>query len=68
MFLVNYNYFVHLIISLNVSQRTSGLCQTPDAENSAKIFKYFGTKLRILMFDGVLNLSAFTIRRNILLL
>ena len=26
------------LISLNVSQRTSGLCQTPDADNFAKLF------------------------------
>ena len=58
MFLVNQNYFVYLII-LNVSQRTPGLCQTPDAENFAKVFtiKYFGKKFWVLMFDGVLNLS-----------
>ena len=38
MFLVNDKYFVYLVISLNVSQRTSGLRQTPDAENFAKVF------------------------------
>ena len=38
MFLVNQNYFVYLIIPLNVSQRISGFCKTPDAENFAKIF------------------------------
>ena len=38
MFLANQNYFVYLIISLNVFQRTSGLCQTPDAGNFAKVF------------------------------
>ena len=37
MFLVNQKYFMYLI-SLNVSQKTSGLCQTPDAENFAKVF------------------------------
>ena len=62
MFLVNQKYFVYLI-PLNVSERTSGLCPTPDAENLVKVFtgintvKYFGKKLRVLMFDGVLNLS-----------
>ena len=38
MFLVNQNYFMCLIISLNVSQRTSGLCQIPDAANFTKVF------------------------------
>ena len=35
MFSVNQNYFMY---SLNVSQRTSGLSQTPDDENFAKAF------------------------------
>ena len=36
-FLVNQKYFMYLI-SLDFSQRTPGLCQTPDAENFAKVF------------------------------
>ena len=60
-FLVNQKYYIHLI-SLNVSQRISGLCQTHDAEIFTIIYwintvNYFGKKLRVLMFDGVLNLS-----------
>ena len=51
---------MYLIISFNVSQRTSGLCQTPDAANFAKVFTGLiplnRKKLRVLMFDGVLNL------------
>ena len=52
-------FTILLMISLNVSQRTSGLCQTPDAENFAKVctVKYFGKKLRFLRFDEVPNLS-----------
>ena len=38
MFLTNQNDFVSVIISSNVSQRTSGLSQTPDTENFAKVF------------------------------
>ena len=58
MLLVNQNYFVSLIaITLNVSQRTSGLYQTPDAENFAKSFSGLIPLNTVCMFDGVLNLS-----------
>ena len=58
MLLVNQNYFVSLItITLNASQRTSGLYQTPDAENFAKLFSGLIPLNTILMFNGVLNLS-----------
>ena len=52
MFLVNRKYFVHLSIklSLNVSQRTSEICQTPVAE-------FTGLINTVLMFHEVLNLS-----------
>ena len=36
--LVNQNYFMFLIISLNASQRTSALCQATDAENFVEVF------------------------------
>ena len=55
MFLVNQCYLVQL--TLNVFQRTSGLCQTSDAENFAKLFNGFLPLNTVLMFDGILNLS-----------
>ena len=54
MFLVNRKYFVHLSIklSLNVSQRTSEICQTADGEFTGLI-----PLNTVLMFHEVLNLS-----------
>ena len=52
MFLVNQNYFVYLLILLNISQRTSGLCQTPDAEIFAEVFTGL-TPLNILAKSSV---------------
>ena len=55
MFLVNQKYFVQL--TLNVSYRTSGLCQTSDAENFAKLFTGLLPLNDLLTFDGILSLS-----------
>ena len=55
MFLVNQKYLVEL--TLNGSQRTSGLCQTSDAEYFAKLFTGLLLLNDVLMFDGILNLS-----------
>ena len=57
MYLVNQNYFVYLIISLNVSQKTSGFCQTPGAENFAKVFTGL-IRLNILALDLSLHLPS----------
>ena len=50
------------MISLNVFQRTSRVCQTPYAENFGKVFTGLISlnilvKSCFLRFDGVLNLS-----------
>ena len=70
MFLVNQNYFVYLVISLNVSQRTSGLlilklCEIIYWINTVK---YFGKK-HVSCLDiwwGPESVSAYTIRQYLL--